>query len=166
MNFKFLNKAGASLMAMAMLMSGTAVMNTGTAFAEGKKYEFEDAKISGDVTVEENAGASGGKMLKMADSGTIELKFNIEKDGVYNLMIYSGGIGGAKQQNLKIDGVSQGALGIPESKGFEAVKVSSVKLNKGEHTLLIEKSWGWSNFDYMEVEEAVLAPVTASQTTP
>ena len=165
MNFKFLNKAGASLMALAMLMSGTAVMNTGTAFAEGAKIEFEDAKISGDVTVETSADASGGKMLKMADSGTIELKFNIEKDGVYNLMIYCGGIGGAKQQNLKIDGVSQGVLGIPESKGFEAVKVSSVKLNKGEHTLLIEKSWGWSNFDYMEVAEAVLAPITASQTT-
>lgn len=164
MGLKFLNKAGASLMA--MLMSGTAVMNTGTAFAEGKKYEFEDAKISGDVTVEENADASGGKMLKMADTGTIELKFNTEKDGIYNLMIYCGGIGGAKQQNLKIDGVSQGALGIPESKGFEAVKVSSVKLNKGEHTMVIEKSWGWSNFDYMEVAEAVLAPVTASQTTP
>ncbi|MCM1315309.1 MAG: hypothetical protein NC244_08090 [Alistipes senegalensis] len=165
MGLKFLNKAGASIMAAAMLISGTAVMNTGTALAEGKKYEFEDAKISGDVTIETSADASGGKMLKMADTGTIELKFNIEKDGVYNLMIYCGGIGGAKQQNLKIDGVSQGALGIPESKGFEAVKVSSVKLSKGEHTLVIEKSWGWSNFDYLSVEEAVLTPITATQTT-
>ncbi|MDE6036034.1 MAG: glycoside hydrolase [Ruminococcus sp.] len=166
MNFKFFNKAGASLMASAMLLSCTAVMNTSTAFAEGKKYEFEDAKISGEVTVEDNAKASGGKYLYMADNGTIELKFSVENDGIYNLMIYAGGVGGAKQQNLSIDGVSQGALGIPESKGFEAVKVSSVKLSKGEHTMLIEKSWGWSNFDYMEVEEAVLAPVTASQTTP
>lgn len=166
MGLKFLNRAGASVMAAAMLMSCTAVMSTGTAFAEGKKYEFEDAKISGEVTVEDNAKASGGKSLNMANTGTIELKFNIEKDGVYNLMIYAGGIGGAKQQNLSIDGVAQGTLSIPESKGFEAVKVSSVKLNKGEHTMLIEKSWGWSNFDYMEVEEAVLAPVTASQTTP
>ena len=166
MNFKFLNKAGASLMATAMLMSSIAVMNTSTAFAEGQKYEFEDAEISGEVTVEENAGASGGKSLRMENTGTIELKFNIEKDGIYNLMIYCGGIGGAKQQNLKIDGVSQGALGIPESKGFDAVKVSSVKLNKGEHTMVIEKSWGWSNFDYMEIEEAVLAPITASHTAP
>lgn len=166
MGFKFLNKAGACIMAAAMLMSGTAVMNTGTAFAEGIKYEFEDAKISGDITVENNADASGGKALKMENTGTIELKFNVEKDGVYNLVIYSGGIGGAKQQNLSIDGVLQGALGIPESTGFEAVKVSSVKLNKGEHTLLIEKSWGYSNFDYMTVEDASSTPIVATQTTP
>ncbi|MCM1507738.1 MAG: dockerin type I domain-containing protein [Ruminococcus flavefaciens] len=167
MNFKFLNKAGASLMAAAMLMNGMAVMNTGTAFAEGTtKYEFEDAKISGDVTVENDSDTSGGKFLKMTDTGTIELNFSVENDGTYNFIIHCGGIGGAKQQNLYIDGVSQGALGIPESDGFDAVKVSSVKLSKGEHTMLIEKSWGWSNFDYLEVEDASSVPIVATQTTP
>lgn len=166
MNSKFLNKAGAALMAATMVMNGSAALNTGTAFAAETKYEFEDAKISGDITVEDNADASGGKVLKMADSGTIEMTFNVDKGGVYNIIMYCGGIGGAKQQNLKINGVSQGAFGVPESDGFEAVKVPSVKLNEGENTIVIEKSWGWSNFDYMTVEEAVLAPITASQTTP
>lgn len=163
---KFLNKAGSAIMAAAMLINGMAVMNTGTAFASETKYEFEDAKISGDVSVEENDDASGGKILRMQDSGSIEMTFEVETTGIYNIMIYCGGIGGAKQQNLKINGVSQGVLAIPESDGIEAVKVSSIKLNAGENTMLIEKSWGWSNFDYMTVEEAVLAPVTASQTTP
>lgn len=166
MNSKFLNKAGAALMAATMVMNGSAALNTGTAFAAETKYEFEDAKISGDITVEDNADASGGKVLKMADSGIIEMTFNVDKGGVYNIIMYCGGIGGAKQQNLKINGVSQGAFGVPESDGFEAVKVPSVKLNEGENTIVIEKSWGWSNFDYMTVEEAVLAPITASQTTP
>ncbi|MDE7138264.1 MAG: glycoside hydrolase [Ruminococcus sp.] len=162
----FFNKAGAAVMAAAMLMNGSAVLNTSTVFAAGTKYEFEDAKVTGTISVEDNADASGGKSLRMEDDGTITLDFNVEKAGMYNVMIYCGGIGGAKQQNLKINGVSQGAIGVPESDGFEAVKVSSVKLNEGENTLVIEKSWGWSNFDYMTVEEAVLAPIKATQTTP
>lgn len=166
MHNKFLNKASAAIMSAAMLINGMAVMNTGNAFAAETKYEFEDAKISGEVSVEENADASGGKILKMGNTGSIEMKIDVEKDGIYNIMIYCGGIGGAKQQNLKINGVSQGVLAIPESDGLEAVKITSVKLNAGKNTILIEKSWGWSNFDYMTVEEAVLAPITASQTTP
>ena len=166
MHNKFLNKASAAIMSAAMLINGMAVMNTGNAFAAETKYEFEDAKISGEVSVEENADASGGKILKMGNTGSIEMNIDVEKDGIYNIMIYCGGIGGAKQQNLKINGVSQGVLAIPESDGLEAVKIPSVKLNAGENTILIEKSWGWSNFDYMTVEEAVLAPITASQTTP
>lgn len=166
MHNKFFNKASAAIMAAAMVINGTAVLNVGTSFAADTKYEFEDAKISGEVTVEENADASGGKALRMEDSGTIEVNFEVEKAGTYDINVYCGGIGGAKQQNISINGVSQGALGIPESEGFEAVKIASVKLNQGENTLLIEKSWGWSNFDYMTVQETVLAPITASQTTP
>ncbi len=166
MNSKFFNKASAAVMAAAMIMNGSAVLNTSTVFAAGTKYEFEDAKITGTISVEDNADASGGKSLRMEDDGTITLDFNVEKAGMYNVMIYCGGIGGAKQQNLSINGVSQGAIGVPESDGFEAVKVSSVKLNEGENTLVIEKSWGWSNFDYMTVEEAVMAPIVASHTTP
>ncbi len=162
---KFLNKASEAIMAAAMVINATAVLNVGTSFAAGTKYEFEDAKISGDVTVE-TADASGGKILKMTDSGTIEMKFEVAKAGTYDITVYCGGMGGAKQQNISINGVSQGALGIPESEKFEAVKIQSVKLNEGENTLLIEKSWGWSNFDYMTVEETVLASITAAHTSP
>ncbi|MDE5771645.1 MAG: glycoside hydrolase [Ruminococcus sp.] len=166
MNSKFFNKAGAAVMAAAMLLNGSAVLNTSTVFAAGTKYEFEDAEISGEVTVENNADASGGKSLRMENTGTISVDFEVEKAGIYNISIYCGGIGGAKQQNLTINGVSQGALGVPESDGFEAVKVSSVKLNEGKNNLLIEKSWGWSNFDYMVIEDASATPIVATQTTP
>ncbi|MDE6092139.1 MAG: glycoside hydrolase, partial [Ruminococcus sp.] len=166
MSFKFFNKASAAVMAAAMLMNGTAVLNTGTAFAAGTKYEFEDAKVTGTISVEDNADASGGKSLRMENDGSISVDFEVEKAGIYNISIYCGGIGGAKQQNLSINGVTQGALGIPESDGFEAVKVSSVKLNEGKNNLLIEKSWGWSNFDYMVIEDASSTPIVATQTTP
>ena len=164
---KFLKKAGSAVMAAAMAFNAMAVgSQIIMASGENQKIEFEDADITGEVTVEESAGASGGKCLKMTNSGTISIDFNVEKAGMYNIILYCGGIGGAKQQNLSINGVSQGAVGVPETDGFEAVKVSSIRLNEGKNTLLIEKSWGWSNFDYMEIEDASSIPISAAQTTP
>lgn len=149
---------------MAVNMAAASMLNIG-ALAADEKYEFEDATITGEVTVESDAAASGGSYLKMKDSGVIEMNFDVPSTGVYNITIYGGGIGGAKQQNLSVNGVSQGVLAIPESEGFEAIVVKAIKLNEGENTLSIQKSWGWSNFDYFKVEEAVLSPITASDTT-
>lgn len=166
MHKKIFRKTGAALLASAMVFNTAVVSSSAVTAADETRFEFEDAVITGDVTVESNSASSGGSYLKMADSGTISLTLNADETGMYNITIYGGGIGGAKQQNLSINGTSQGALAIPESTGFEAISVPAVKLNKGENTLLIEKSWGWSQFDYVTVEPAELAPITASQITP
>ena len=164
---KLLKKAGSAVMAAAMAFNAMAVGSQFvTAAGENERIEFETADITGEVTVEKDASASGGSYLKMTDSGTISLTFNVETTGMYTLTIYGGGIGGAKQQNLSINGASQGVLAVPKSSGFEAISVPAIKLNKGENTLLIEKSWGWSQFDYMTLESASLAPIKATQTTP
>lgn len=164
---KLLKKASSAIMAAAMAFNALAVgSQCVTAAGESKKIEFENASTSGEVTIESDASASGGSYLRMENTGTITLKFDVASTGMYNITIYGGGIGSAKQQNLTINGASQGVLAIPESDGFEAIKVSAIKLNEGENTLVIEKSWGWSNFDYMTVEAAELAPIKASQTTP
>ena len=69
-------KASAVAMSAALALNGTAVGSavrfTADA-ADAAKFEFEDAKITGDVTVEKDASASGGSVLKMTESGTIEL---------------------------------------------------------------------------------------------
>ncbi len=164
---KFWQKANCAVLAAAMLL-GTAPFNNTPAIAEdtGVRYEFEDAQITGDVTVEKNDSASGGSCLKMTDSGTITLTVKADAEGMYNIVIYTGGIGGAKQQNLSVNGTSVGTLAVPESDGFEKVVIPTVKLKEGENTIVIEKSWGWSNFDYLTIETAELAEITASQTTP
>lgn len=149
---------------LAVNIAAASILNIG-ALAADEKYEFEDATITGEVTVENAADASGGSYLKMTESGTITMNFNAPTAGIYNIIIYGGGLGGAKQQNMSINGVSQGALAIPESESFEKIVVKSIKLQEGENTLLIEKSWGWSTFDYFEIETAVLSDIKASDTT-
>lgn len=164
---KFLSKAGAAVMAAAMALNGAAVGGMVTAAGEVSKFEFETAEITGDVTVEKGLDASGDSYLKMTESGVITVKFDVKASGMYKLNIFAGGVGGAKQQNLVINGVSQGSLAIPKNdKGFSDIEISAVKLNEGENVLSIEKSWGWSNFDYFTIESAELPEIKASQTSP
>ncbi|HOR21724.1 MAG TPA: glycosyl hydrolase, partial [Ruminococcus sp.] len=159
---KLLSKAGAAVLAGAMAVNGVVAGISNVIAAGSTKFEFEDAVITGDVTVESDASASGGSYLKMTESGTIELTITVDTAGTYNLTIYAGGIGGDKQQNLSVNGTSTN-LSIPSSNGYEAITVPGVKLNAGDNTLTISKSWGWSNFDYVEVSTFEYPEIKACQ---
>jgi len=165
----FFRKAGAAAMSAAMAFTGSVAGLANvftTAAADSLVFEFEDATITGDITVETSSDASGGSYLKMTDSGTITLPFNVAEAGTYNLVFYAGGIGSAKQQNLSLNGTSLDTLAIPLSEGFEAVTMPSVKLKAGENVITITKSWGWSTFDKLEVLPFEYPAITASQPVP
>ncbi len=161
---KFMKKTSAAVMAAAMVFNAAAVSMTGIVAADSVKYEFEDATLSKEITKETEAGASGGSVAYMTEGGSIEAEFEVEKDGTYDIIIYAHGVGGSKQQNFYINGVSQGSLSIPESTKYEPIK-STVKLNAGKNTFKITPSWGWSKFDYFTVGESVLPEIKATQTT-
>ena len=162
-----LRKAGAAAMSAAMLLN-CAVYSTSavTAADEPLKFEFEDAEITGDVTVEKDSNASGGSALKMTDSGTITLNVTVEEGGPYRLTFYAFGIGTDKQQNLSVNGSSQGAIGIPQGDSYQAVELTAVPLKAGKNSIVIEKSWGWSQFDYLTAEPMSGAKIEAKQVTP
>lgn len=160
-------KAGAAIMSAALALNGAFYSTASVTAADAPlRFEFEDAKITGDVTVEKDSGASGGAALKMTDSGTIELTVTVDKAGPYKLTFYAFGIGTDKQQNLSVNGTSQGALGIPKGTEYQAISIPAIMLKAGDNTLTIEKSWGWSQFDYLEVEPMDAAKIEAKQTTP
>ncbi|MDD7516766.1 glycosyl hydrolase [Ruminococcus flavefaciens] len=167
MGSKILKKAGAAVMSAALMLNG-AVYSIPTVIAADAplKFEFEDAKVTGAVTVEDEANASGGHALKMTESGSIALTVTVDEAGPYKLIFHAFGIGSDKQQNLSINGVSQGALGIPEGTEYHEIALPAIMLKAGENTVLIEKSWGWSQFDYLEVESMGATKIEAKQTTP
>ena len=166
---KLIKKAGAALMSAALAVNASAVgaVNIfGSSAADAVRVEFEDAEFTGDVTVESGNGSSGGSYLKMTESGTITAKFTVETAGSYNLIFYVGGIGGAKQQSLALNGAPLDTLAIPESTGFEKVVLQGVSLKAGENTLTINKSWGWSNFDKLEIAPFEFPEIKSTQPVP
>ncbi|WP_303789122.1 glycosyl hydrolase [Ruminococcus flavefaciens] len=167
MGTKFLKKAGAAVMSAAMLLN-TALYSTAvvTAAEEPIKFEFEDAEVTGSITVEKDSGASGGSALKMTENGTITVKLTVKESGPYKLTFYAFGIGTDKQQNLSVNGSSQGAIGIPQGTKYQPVELTAIPLKAGENTIVIEKSWGWSQFDYLTAEPMSGAKIEAKQVTP
>ena len=161
---KFMKKAGAAVMAAAMVLNGTAVSISDVVAAELTTYEFENGDFTGTVASLDVASASGGKVAYMQNDGTISLDVDVPSTGMYTLTIYAQGVGGDKIQTLAINDVDQGQISIPESTGFEPVSMT-VKLNEGKNTVTISKSWGWSKFDYLAVSPAELSPIKATQTT-
>ena len=169
MKANYLRKTSAVAVSAAMLLNGAAISSASsfTSIAAGSEtYEFEDAKIAGDITVEEGSSASGGKYLKMTESGTIDLTVTVAEAGAYDLTFWVSGIGSAKQQTLSVNGAGAGVLAIPLSDGFEAVKVPGITLKAGENVVTISKSWGWSNFDKLEIAAFEYPEIKATQTTP
>ncbi|WP_303836143.1 glycosyl hydrolase [Ruminococcus flavefaciens] len=167
MGMKLFKKSGAALMSAAMLLN-SALYSTAfvTAADEPIKFEFEDAEITGTITVEKDSSASGGSVLKMTEDGTITVKLTVDEGGPYKLTFYAFGIGTDKQQNLTVNGSSQGAIGIPQGTEYQPVELTAIPLKAGENTIVIEKSWGWSQFDYLTAEPMSGAKIEAKQTTP
>ncbi|MBR1592979.1 MAG: glycoside hydrolase [Ruminococcus sp.] len=161
---KFITKAGAAVMAAAMALNGAVAGAANVIAADTVKYEFEDAEFTGTIEAVDEKGASGGKIAYMTEDGSITLDVEVASAGLYTITVYAGGVGGAKQQSISINGVSD-TLAVPESKSFEPIAISA-KLNEGKNTIVITKSWGWTKFDYLTVETASLPDVKATQTNP
>ncbi len=162
MHNSFMKKAGASIMAAAMAFN-TMAINVVNA-ADAAKYEFEEGTMTGTVEAVTEAGASGGSVAYMTEDGSVSVDVEVASAGMYKLTIYAYGVGGSKIQNLAVNGVDQAQISIPE--GDFAPISTSVKLSAGKNTVTISKSWGWTKFDYLTVEEAELSPIKALQTTP
>jgi mannan endo-1,4-beta-mannosidase len=168
MHSNLFKKTSAAVMSAALALNGmaaSAVTSFTTVAADTAKFEFEDAEVTGKTAVDSDADASGGSIIYMKDNGTIEMSFDVAAAGMYDLTIYAHGVGGSKQQDLKVNGASIGSLSIPEGDTYKPIK-SSVKLAEGKNTITIVSSWGWTMFDYFTVESAVLPDIKASQTTP
>ncbi len=166
MRFNLLKKTGAAAMAAAMVLNASAFSSSVVTAADAVKYEFEDGVITGTGTVKEDADASGGKYFYLeSNDDTVTLTVNADSTGMYKIVIRYNAAFGNKVQNLYVNGVDQGQISFT-SKTWAEIDCGAVKLNKGENEIMIKSSWGWTNFDYLTVAPAELAPITASQTSP
>ncbi len=156
MKTKLFKKAGSAVLAAALALNASSI---GGVFisAEEMKYEFEDAEYTSDITLEDTG-------LYMEGSGTITLTVNMEAAGTYDLIFYAYGVGGAKQQNVSVNGGGILSLSISHADDYVPCELAAVKLNEGENTIVITKSWGWSKFDCLVIEETVLPEIKAYDT--
>jgi len=115
-------------------------------------YEAESAKINGQNSAQNDAGASGGKAVGnfADDPDTVVFSVNVPADGLYKLTLTAKGIGGSKTNNVYADGNSVGSF--ESSTSYTDSVLKGVMLKAGSHEITVRKSWGWIMLDKIKVE--------------
>lgn len=171
----FFRKTGAAVLSAAMAISGLTISSSLNAFnaADTTKYEFENGTLTG-CSVQTpgseryNEGSSGDSFVFLENEGeTAAITVNVETEGTYTINLCYSSPYGDKIHNFYVNGVDQGQFSCPKNKSGEWLTMSlgAVKLNAGDNEIKIVSSWGWTNIDYITIEAATFAEISASQNT-
>ena len=109
-------------------------------FIGGAKSESSESGYSG-------TGYASGLT---SDGDAVVLDFTVDSDGFYDLCFTCSFSGGYKENYVYVDGESIGVL-AGDSPNFSCVTVPHVWMAAGEHSVKVEKYWGYTNIDKLDV---------------
>lgn len=122
------------------------------------KYEAENANLVGVSIGNFEAGFSGTGHTTANTFNNVSDKIiftvNVATAGNYPLTIRyknSGNI--EKYQNISINGGNYQYTLFPARTSWANLDVGNIALQNGNNTIEISKSWGWSNIDYINLED-------------
>lgn len=114
--------------------------------------EAEDAKLTGDATVGNNALASHGKFVDVKSAWSITFdNVEVPKAGSYELTIgYQLPYQFPKGQNIIVNGGTAKEIMFEAPNNTDWLKLkTNVTLKEGVNTIRFENSWGYMVFDYI-----------------
>jgi hypothetical protein len=117
-----------------------------------KRYEAESAKLSGSLTVVDNAAASGGKYVLMENDGSITWdNISVLTGGAFNLRFGYYLPFDYKAQDLRVNDGSAAFLPFNPPTQVWSFRDTTVTLVSGINKVSLSKNWGYMWFDYLEV---------------
>ncbi|MFW5656522.1 MAG: carbohydrate-binding protein [Bacteroidota bacterium] len=117
------------------------------------KYEAEDATLTGCSTASSVSGFSGTGYVNgttFTNPDKISWSVNGITAGSYDIIIGYNGSMGTKEQELIINGSSQGNISFSNISDWTTVNAGSYNLNTN-NTIELKASWGWMHVDYIEL---------------
>jgi hypothetical protein len=116
------------------------------------RYEAETAKLTGTLTVANNAEASEGKYVLMENDGTITWdNVNVLQAGKFTLRLGYYLPFDYKEQYIKVNTQSEFVLPFNVPTQEWTFVDTTVTLQAGKNTVTVNKFWGYMWFDYLEV---------------
>lgn len=119
-------------------------------------YEAENGKLYGSsAAMSDLEGFSGTGYVGRfsSDSAYLEIPITINESGRYNITVRTNSEGNYKENILTLDGNTVGTIYSQDKKGWQDCTIEAVKIEKGNHTLAVKKSWGWIMVDYITLEK-------------
>ena len=118
-------------------------------------YEAENAVLSRDLSVVSVSGSSGGKAVEKFENNSSYAEFTVTvpAGGLYDIAVYSSGIGSDKENNVLADGEQVGTFKSTNGT-LGKYTLTGISLSEGTHKIKITKSWGWIQLDKIEVSSS------------
>lgn len=140
-----------------------------TSVSDSKRYEAEDATLSGGATIANSLSGFSGTGYVDQKEGDIVFKVTMPETGKYKINIRYASIYGDKINDLEVNGQKISSVSFAGSQTWLTTSVNKVSLNSGENSVAVRKNWGYIYVDYIEISEADEdAPfnITANLVTP
>lgn len=121
--------------------------------------EAEDAALTGVEVAKALGGYSGSGYVTGFDEDGDQVEFNFEANAeVYELIIGYSAPYGEKGYNLKVNETSGSGMFSFTGGPFAEHEAGKYLLNEGSNIIIIEKSWGWYNIDYVKLVYSTTSP--------
>lgn len=121
--------------------------------ADFKRYEAEDATLSGDAEIASSLAGFSGSGYVDTKEGDISFKVVMPESGRYGINIRYAATNGSKENDLEVNGQKISTIHFSGNEEWATVSVNKVSLNTGENSIAIRKNWGWIFVDYIEITE-------------
>lgn len=107
------------------------------------RYEAEKATVSGGASI-------SGNHVEL-NEGSINFEVSVASAGKYNLTFHCASPYGTKQNDVKVNNNVVGSINTDDNASYKDFTVRA-NLNAGSNTITIQKSWGWIQVDYLDIE--------------
>lgn len=150
----------AGIIAAAMAMNSLLMMPVGTSALETVKVEAETGTLVNDAEVETaESGFSGTGYVNLKDNKettpTVTLTFNMEEAGKFELRFGYMAPYGTKRGTVEVNGAKMGEAIFEECSTFQECSFGKVDLVKGENTVTLASTWGYTILDYITIGDYV-----------
>jgi mannan endo-1,4-beta-mannosidase len=119
-----------------------------------QKYEAENGQLVGVQVAKTLTGYSGtGYVTGFDNDGDkVIVKFTAELANKMELFIGYAATSGDKTNTVIVNGETQGNLLFSKTSKFKEISAGNIQVLKGENTVIIQKSWGWFDVDYIRID--------------
>lgn len=131
---------------------------------EGTVYEAENAILSGDASVATSLSGFNGSGYVNTNSGNVNFTIQGAETAYYDF--YFRYLAAAQKINtLYLDGKLAAEITFPTSSKWTEIKVATLKLTAGTHTISLIKSWGYIQLDYARLFKNPSGPIAFNLAT-
>lgn len=119
--------------------------------SDTKRYEAEDASLSGNATVENSLSGFSGTGYANQKDGDITFKVVMTEAGMYKINFRYSNDNSYKENDLVVNGVQLSKMSFDATNEWKTIAVNKISLKSGENTVTVKKNWGWLLLDYIEI---------------